>query len=67
MGISLFDEMVAMVEKCDTVRDLLYSLQCQYCLLCTKDKQCQLDLNFGKGDTKLVEDCSQLTVAGEDT
>ena len=55
-----------MAEQYEAVRDLIYSLQCQYCLFCA-DKQCRLDANYGKGETKLVEVCSQLTVAGEDT
>jgi hypothetical protein len=55
-----------MIEQCEAIRDLIYLLQCQYCLLCF-DKQCRLDDNYGRGGTKLVEDCSQLMIAGEDT
>jgi hypothetical protein len=47
-------------------RELIFTLQCQFCLLCS-DKQCRLDANFGKGETKLAENCTQSTVAGEDT
>ena len=55
-----------MVEQSELVQDLVYTVQCQFCLFCA-GKQCRLDSNFGKGETKLVEDCSQLAVAGEDT
>jgi hypothetical protein len=50
----------------DDIRNLIYLVQCQFCLLCDEQKECKLDSNYGSGETKLVEDCEQSTFAGED-
>jgi hypothetical protein len=59
---------VAEIDQSESVQDLIHTVQCQYCLYCTKrQRQCRLDPNFGKCETKLVENCTQVTIAGEDT